>query len=252
MACFMKILGVIPARYASSRFPGKPLIQIKGKSMIQRVYERARTCQSLDDLVVATDDERIYDHVFAFGGKAVKTSSDHQSGTDRCLEAMNLHPKKFDVVINIQGDEPFIDPEQITSVASCFSDPQTDIATLVKKVHQIKELDNPSMVKVVINNKDQAMYFSRSIIPYIHEVPRDQWTEQYDFYEHVGIYGYTRKALKSITEFPLSSYEVFEKLEQLRWLENGMIIKVAYTEVDSEPIDTPEDLERILNTMKVD
>jgi 3-deoxy-manno-octulosonate cytidylyltransferase (CMP-KDO synthetase) len=245
----MKILGIIPARFASSRFPGKPLIQIKGKSMIQRVYEQSERSELLTDLVVATDDERIYDEVIGFGGNAVMTSTDHQSGTDRCLEALQKSKQDYDVVINIQGDEPFIDPSQITDLILCFEDKDTDIATLVKKVHQVKELDNPSMVKVVINNRDQAMYFSRSIIPFIHEVPREEWSEQYDFYEHVGIYGYTTQALKEITKLPISSYEVLEKLEQLRWLENGFTIKVAYTDIDSEPIDTPEDLERILNRL---
>jgi 3-deoxy-manno-octulosonate cytidylyltransferase (CMP-KDO synthetase) len=245
----MKILGIIPARFASSRFPGKPLIQIKGKSMIQRVYEQSERSELLTDLVVATDDERIYDEVIGFGGNAVMTSTDHQSGTDRCLEALQKSKQDYDVVINIQGDEPFIDPSQITDLILCFEDKDTDIATLVKKVHQVKELDNPSMVKVVINNRDQAMYFSRSIIPFIHEVPREEWSEQYDFYEHVGIYGYTTQALKEITKLPISSYEVLEKLEQLRWLENGFTIKVAYTDIDSEPIDTPEDLERILSRL---
>lgn len=245
----MKILGIIPARYASSRFPGKPLIQIKGKSMIQRVYEQSKRSELLTDLVVATDDERIYEHVIEFGGNAVLTSTEHQSGTDRCLEALQKNKNKFDVVINIQGDEPFIDPSQITDLIKCFEDKNTDIATLVKKVHHIEELDSPSMVKVVINNRDQAMYFSRSIIPFIHEVPREEWSEQYDFYEHVGIYGYTTKALEEITKLPISSYEVLERLEQLRWLENGFTIKVAYTEIDSEPIDTPEDLERILKRL---
>ena len=245
----MKILGVIPARYASTRFPGKPLIEIKGKSMIQRVYERTQQCQMLTEVVVATDDERIFDRVIGFGGNAIMTNTEHQSGTDRCLEALQKNQSEFDVVINIQGDEPFIDPTQISDLIKCFDDKDTDIATLVKKVHQIEELDNPSMVKVVINNRDQAMYFSRSIIPYIHEVPRAEWTEQYDFYEHVGIYGYTAKVLEKITQLPISSYEVIEKLEQLRWLENGFTIKVAYTDIDSEPIDTPEDLERILSKM---
>jgi 3-deoxy-manno-octulosonate cytidylyltransferase (CMP-KDO synthetase) len=245
----MKVLGIIPARYGSSRFPGKPLIEIKGKTMIQRVYERSLRSEVLDELVVATDDERIYNHVLKFGGKAVITSMDHQSGTDRCLEAMQKTPGNFDIVVNIQGDEPFIDPTQITDVAKCFDDKETDIATLVKRVHHAEELFNPSMVKVVINNKDQAMYFSRSVIPYLHEVPEDQWTEQYEFLEHVGIYGYTTKALMEITQLPISSLEVHEKLEQLRWLENGFTIKVAYTDVESEPIDTQEDLERILNRM---
>lgn len=245
----MKVLGIIPARYGSSRFPGKPLIEIKGKSMIQRVYERSLKSDVLDDVVVATDDERIYKHVLKFGGKAVMTSMDHQSGTDRCLEALEKSEKDYDVVINIQGDEPFIDPTQITDVANCFNDSETDIATLVKRVHHAEELFNPSMVKVVINNKDQAMYFSRSVIPYLHEVPEEQWTQQYEFLEHVGIYGYTAKALKEITNLPISSLEVHEKLEQLRWLENGYTIKVAYTNVESEPIDTYEDLERILKRM---
>jgi 3-deoxy-manno-octulosonate cytidylyltransferase (CMP-KDO synthetase) len=245
----MKVLGIIPARYGSSRFPGKPLVEIKGKSMIQRVYERSLKSDVLNDVVVATDDERIYKHVLKFGGKAVMTSMDHQSGTDRCLEALEKSEKDYDVVINIQGDEPFIDPTQITDVANCFNDSETDIATLVKRVHHAEELFNPSMVKVVINNKDQAMYFSRSVIPYLHEVPEDQWTQQYEFLEHVGIYGYTTKALKEITNLPISSLEVHEKLEQLRWLENGYTIKVAYTNVESEPIDTYEDLERILKRM---
>jgi 3-deoxy-manno-octulosonate cytidylyltransferase (CMP-KDO synthetase) len=242
----MKVLGIIPARYGSSRFPGKPLIEIKGKTMIQRVYERSLRSEVLSDLVVATDDERIYNHVIKFGGKAVITSMDHQSGTDRCLEAMQKTPGNFDIVVNIQGDEPFIDPSQITDVVKCFEDDATDIATLVKRVHHVKELFNPSMVKVVINNRDQAMYFSRSVIPYLYEVPEEQWTEQYEFLEHVGIYGYTTKALMEITQLPISSLEVHEKLEQLRWLENGFTIKVAYTNVESEPIDTQEDLERIL------
>jgi len=245
----MKVLGIIPARYGSSRFPGKPLVEIKGKSMIQRVYERSLKSDILNDVVVATDDERIYKHVLKFGGKAIMTSMDHQSGTDRCLEALEKSNEKYDVVINIQGDEPFIDPTQITDVANCFKDPATDIATLVKRVHHVEELFNPSMVKVVINNKDQAMYFSRSVIPYLHEVPEEQWTQQYEFLEHVGIYGYTTKALKEITQLPISSLEVHEKLEQLRWLENGYTIKVAYTNVDSEPIDTQEDLQRILKRM---
>lgn len=245
----MKVLGVIPARYGSSRFPGKPLIEIKGKSMIQRVYERSNQSEVLDDLVVATDDERIFEAVKKFGGKAVMTSMDHQSGTDRCLEAMQKMKGKFDIVINIQGDEPFIDPAQITDVAKCFNDSETDIATLVKRVHHAEELFNPSMVKVVINNRDQAMYFSRSVIPYLNEVPKESWTEQYEFLEHVGIYGYKTKALLEITQLPISSLEVHEKLEQLRWLENGFTIKVAYTDVESEPIDTQEDLERILKRM---
>lgn len=244
-----KILGVIPARYGSSRFPGKPLIEIKGKTMIQRVFEQSSKSTLLDDVVVATDDERIYENVLSFGGKAVMTSMDHQSGTDRCLEALDKVEGEYDVVINIQGDEPFIDPSQINEVAQCFEDSESDIATLVKRVHHADELFNPSMVKVVLNHKDQALYFSRSVIPYLHEVPKDQWIEQYEFLEHVGIYAYTAKALREITKLPISSLEVHEKLEQLRWLENGFTIKVGYTEVESEPIDTKEDLERILKRM---
>ena len=217
--------------------------------MIQRVYERSLKSKVLDELVVATDDERIYNQVLKFGGKAVITSMDHQSGTDRCLEAMQKTPGNFDILVNIQGDEPFIDPSQITDVVKCFDDKETDIATLVKRVHHVEKLSNPSMVKVVINNKDQAMYFSRSVIPYLHDIPEDQWTEQYEFLEHVGIYGYTTKALMEITQLPISSLEVHEKLEQLRWLENDFTIKVAYTDVESEPIDTQEDLERILKRM---
>ena len=245
----MKILGIIPARYASSRFPGKPLVEIKGKSMIQRVYEQSKRAELLTDLVVATDDKRIYEHVIDFGGKAVMTSTEHQSGTDRCLEALQKNKNNFDVVINIQGDEPFIDPSQITDLINCFEDKDTDIATLVKKVHHADELDSSSMVKVVINKRDQAMYFSRSIIPYIYGAPREEWISHFDYYEHVGIYGYSTKALEEITKLPVSKLEKLEKLEQLRWLENGYTVKVAYTDVESEPIDTPEDLERILKRM---
>ncbi|MGF7082925.1 3-deoxy-manno-octulosonate cytidylyltransferase [Mucilaginibacter sp. UYCu711] len=237
----MKILGIIPARYASSRFPGKPLVDIAGKSMIQRVYEQAKKCTDLTEVIVATDDDRIFDHVTAFGGVAVMTSADHQSGTDRCAEVARAHPQ-YHVVINIQGDEPYIDPEQITKLASCFATPETQIATLVKKVKTDQELHNPNTPKVIVNKLSEAAYFSRSAIPHIRGEEPQNWLEFYTFFKHIGIYGYRADVLQEITKLPISALEKAESLEQLRWIENGYRIKVAETELETYAVDTPEDL----------
>ncbi|MBC7915992.1 MAG: 3-deoxy-manno-octulosonate cytidylyltransferase [Pyrinomonadaceae bacterium] len=240
----MRILGVIPARYSSTRFPGKPLIDIKGKSMIQRVYEQALKASKLDEVIVATDDERILLHVRAFGGKAILTSPNHQSGTDRCAEVAEKLPG-FDVIINIQGDEPFIDPSQIDLLCGCFSTQQTELATLVKKITSEDELYNPNSPKVILNNKSEAIYFSRTPIPYLRNIEPADWLTKHLFYKHIGIYGYRVDILKAITLLPISSLEIAEALEQLRWIENGYQIKVAETDIETLAIDTPEDLKRI-------
>lgn len=241
----MEVLGVIPARYASTRFPGKPLTDIKGKSMIQRVYEQAKS-SSLTDVIVATDDQRIFDHVQGFGGKVVMTAEHHQSGTDRCFEAYQQYDHPFEYIINIQGDEPFIRPEQIDLVASCFKNSRTQLATLIKKIETAEELFNVNSPKVVISKAQEALYFSRQPIPYCRNVPNDIWHKQHTYYKHIGIYGYRADILEQITTLPASALELAESLEQLRWLENGFRITTAITEFETIGIDTPEDLERIL------
>jgi 3-deoxy-manno-octulosonate cytidylyltransferase (CMP-KDO synthetase) len=240
----MKILGIIPARYASSRFPGKPLVDIAGKSMIQRVYEQAQKCTQLTEVIVATDDIRIYDHVLNFGGAAIMTSADHQSGTDRCAEVALEHPQ-YSVVINIQGDEPYIDPEQIAKLADCFITPEVQIATLIKRIKTEQELHNPNSPKVVVNKLDEAVYFSRSALPHIRGQEPQNWLEFYPYFKHIGIYGYRADILQEITKLPISALEKAESLEQLRWIENGYRIKVAETELETYAIDTPEDLEKL-------
>jgi 3-deoxy-manno-octulosonate cytidylyltransferase (CMP-KDO synthetase) len=237
----MKILGIIPARYASSRFPGKPLVDIAGKSMIRRVYEQAKKCDSLAEVIVATDDDRIFDHVSAFGGGVIMTSADHQSGTDRCAEVA-ANDAQYDVVINIQGDEPYIDPEQITKVAACFAKTSTQIATLIKKIKTIHELHNVNSPKVLINKHQEAIYFSRQALPYLRDLHPDQWLQSFTFFKHIGIYGYRSDILQQITRLPVSSLEMAERLEQLRWIENGYRISVAETELETHAIDHPEDL----------
>ncbi len=241
----MRILGVIPARFASTRFPGKPLADIGGKSMIRRVYERAGQCTALQKVVVATDDLRIADHVRQFGGEVVMTSPDHQSGTDRCAEVAR-QLSGYDAYINIQGDEPFIDPGQIAAVAACFGRPDTRLATLVKKITDTEELMNPNTPKVVISSGWEAIYFSRTPIPYFRGLEPDRWTGAHTYYKHIGIYGYRQDALQEITALPVSPLEKTEALEQLRWVENGFRIRVAETESETRAVDTPEDLERIL------
>ena len=241
----MKILGIIPARYGSTRFPGKPLIDIKGKSMIQRVYEQAQLSGHLTDVVIATDDERIFKHVKAFDGKVVMTSSSHESGTDRCEEVVNNLTDKFDVIINIQGDEPFIDPNQINQLCQCFDDEKTDIATLIKKISSEEELFNPNKPKVVIDENYFALLFSRNTIPHLKGEEKGNYLAKHTFFKHIGIYGYRTPILKKIAGLPVSKLEEAEGLEQLRWLENGLNIKVAETNLEAISIDTPEDLEKI-------
>ena len=241
----MKTLGIIPARYASTRFPAKPLVDIAGKTMIQRVYEQAKKCD-LDKVVVATDDERISSVVLAFGGEVVMTDIKHQSGTDRCAEVALTLPG-YDVVINIQGDEPFIDPAQIKLVLSCFTDKNIRLATLIKEIHTDEELFNPNIPKVVINSKQQAIYFSRQPIPFIrHAQEQKDWITAHQFYKHIGIYGYTTETLLEITKLAPSSLESAERLEQLRWIENGYQIQTKVTDIETIAIDTPEDLQKIV------
>lgn len=241
----MKILGVIPSRYGSTRFPGKPLIDIDGKSMIQRVFEQAKKSTLLSDVVVATDDDRIFNHVKKFGGNVVMTSNKHESGTDRCAEVVEKLVEKYDVVINIQGDEPFIDPIQITQLCNCFNDEKTDIATLIKKIESTEDLLNENKVKVVKSDADFAIYFSRNPIPFVKGETKENWLKKHTYFKHIGIYGYRLEALQKITKMPLSVLEKAEGLEQLRWLENGLHIKVAETQLEAIAIDTPEDLKKI-------
>ena len=240
----MNILGIIPARYASKRFPGKPLVDIAGKSMIRRVYEQAKKCVDLAEVIVATDDGRIYDHVVNFGGLAIITSADHQSGTDRCAEVALQRPQ-YDVIINIQGDEPYIDPEQVSKLAACFNDADTQIATLIKKVQNEQELFNPSSPKVIVNKLSEAIYFSRSPLPHIRGQEQKDWLNYFTYFKHIGIYGYRADVLQQITKLPVSSLEKAESLEQLRWIENGYRIKVSETELETYAVDTPGDLEKL-------
>lgn len=245
----MQCIGIIPARYGSSRFPGKPLCLIHGKSMIQRVYEQAAKAVCLDEVVVATDDQRIYDHVEAFGGNVVMTFAHHHSGTDRCLEALNRMPNKYDIAINIQGDEPYLDPSQIEEVVALFTNDKTQIATLVKKIARYENLHNPNRVKVVFNHDKKALYFSRQAIPYLSGFEPDTWLSHYDYYRHIGIYAYRTKVLEAIAVLTPTALEKAESLEQLRWLDHGYNIYVAETDHEAFGIDTPEDLEQ-LNQMQ--
>ncbi len=241
----LKFAGIIPARFASTRFPGKPLALIGGKTMIQRVYEKASSV--LKHVYVATDDERIANAVKEFGGNVIITSPNHQSGTDRCYEALCNTGEKFDVVINIQGDEPFIDPTQIKALMDCFDDSQTQIATMAKKISPkdgMAYLENPNHPKLVVNSKDEAMYFSRSVIPYLRGTDKNEWLSKHVYLKHLGIYAYRADILAQITSLTPSTLELAESLEQLRWLENGFRIKICYTDIETIGIDTPEDLEK--------
>jgi len=243
----MKFIGIIPSRYASTRFPGKPLAIIKGKSMIQRVWEQAS--KSLETVVVATDNNKIFEHVKNFGGKVVMTSKLHKTGTDRCHEALKIFSekenKKYDVVINIQGDEPYISPSSIDLLKNCFTDKKTEIATLIKKETNIEELNSPNTIKTIIDKKNFAIYFSRSIIPYIRGFKQEDWTSKHNFFKHIGIYSYKTNILEQIINLEQTPLEISESLEQNRWLENGLKIKTAITSQESISIDTPEDLKKI-------
>ncbi len=247
----MKFLAVIPARYASTRFPGKPLAMLGGKPVIQRVYEQVSGV--LDEAVVATDDERIYRAVEAFGGKAVMTSTAHRSGTDRCREAYDKLGEEFDVVVNVQGDEPFIRAEQIEALKRCFEEEKTQIATLVKPFSEtdgLAALQNPNSPKVVLDQEQRALYFSRSVIPYLRGVEPEEWLKRHTFYKHIGIYAFRAEVLREVTSLPQSPLELAESLEQLRWLENGYRIGVGITAFETIGIDTPEDLSRAEEFLK--
>lgn len=240
-----KFMAIIPARYASTRFPAKPLAMLDGKIIIQRVYERV--AKVFPRLCVATDDERIKSAVEAFGGIAVMTSTAHRSGTDRCYEAFCKMGADADVVVNVQGDEPFIAPSQLQTIMDCFDDPTTQIATLVKPfTHEatIEQIENPNSPKVVVSNDGYALYFSRSVIPYLRGVERTEWPKHHDFLKHIGLYAYKADVLKQITSMPQGDLEQCESLEQLRWLQAGLRIKVGKTDVETIGIDTPEDLKR--------
>ena len=239
----MRFIALIPARFASTRFPGKPLAILGGKSVIQRVYEQVS--RVVDETYVATDDKRIYDAVEAFGGKVVMTRSDHKSGTDRIEEAAEKIGGDFDVVVNVQGDEPFIQASQIETVCHCFDDPTTQIATLGKPFgNDMDAIGNPNSPKIVVDKKGFALYFSRSIIPFVRGVDSEEWPSAYPFLKHLGLYAYRREVLREVTQLPQGVLEKAESLEQLRWLENGYKIRVGLTDIETVGIDTPADLER--------
>lgn len=246
------ILGVIPARYGSTRLEGKPLVDICGKTMIRRVYEQTK--KALEFVVVATDDKRIYNEVISFGGKVVMTSTEHTTGTNRCLEAYQLFQKEtnntFDVVLNIQGDEPLLEPSQITNLVSCFEDEQTQMATLVIPTQDKEELKSGVFVVFDLNN--YALYFSRAVIPVIRDINKDEWHKNNTYYKHVGMYGFTPKALAEFSNMEETNLEKKEKLEQLRWLENGNNIKIAITLHNSIPVDTLEDVEKVKRLINKD
>ena len=238
----MKFMAIIPARYASTRYPGKPLAILGGKTVIQRVYEQVKSV--LDDVYVATDDDRIYNTVTDFGGKAVMTRADHKSGTDRIEEAAEKIGLDADVIINVQGDEPFIQPSQIETLMLLFDAPETQIGTLGKPFESIDAVENPNSPKIVTDNRGFALYFSRSVIPYIRGKESDSWFGEYPFLKHLGVYAYRREVLAEVTKLPMSSLEKAESLEQLRWLQNGYRIRVGLTDIETVGIDTPEDLTR--------
>lgn len=244
----MKFIGIIPARYASTRFPGKPLALLGGKPVIQHVYEKVAAV--LEAAYVATDDERIYDVVKSFGGQVVMTRTDHKSGTDRIEEAIEKIGGEWDVVVNVQGDEPFVSKSQLDTICHCFDDPTTQIATLGKPFESMEAVQNPNSPKIVVDNMGFAMYFSRSVIPYVRGKEKSSWLTHYPFLKHLGIYAYRKDVLRQVTQLPQSSLEIAESLEQLRWLQNGFKIKVGTTDVETVGIDTPQDLERAEEFLK--
>ena len=243
----MNFVGIIPARYGSQRFPGKPLAKIKGKTMIERVY--FQTAKALESVYVATDDTRIENEVKRFGGKCIMTKDSHKSGTDRIAEAIHIIEKSnnehYDAIINVQGDEPFIHPEQIKELCDCFDDEHTEIATLAKYISDNEEIFNPNLPKLITNHNDEALYFSRSPIPYIRDEEQCRWAEKHSFKKHLGMYAYRTDILKKLTNLPPSSLEKAESLEQNRWLEFGYKIKIRITAYKNYPIDTPGDLKDI-------
>ncbi|MBL7932802.1 MAG: 3-deoxy-manno-octulosonate cytidylyltransferase [Bacteroidia bacterium] len=244
------ILGIIPARYASTRFPGKPLAMIKGKTMLQRVYEQSRKSKLLNEVIVATDDERIAKHCKEIGAAFVITKPEHPSGTDRCFEAYILHGKKYDYVLNVQGDEPFLDPEQIDSLVKvCSGD--IEIATQMIKCNDHSVLFDMGEVKIALSSNNEALYFSRNVIPFIKNADQKEWHKHFDYYRHVGMYAYRVDILEKITRLKPSLLEKAESLEQLRWLEHGYRIKCVETNFDSHCVDTPEDIDKVLRLMNI-
>ena len=241
----MKVIGIIPSRYASTRFPSKPLAMIKGKTMIQRVWEQAWKSK-LDAVVVATDDMRIADEVLKFGGQYVLTDPNHRSGTDRCREALYRVEDQYDAVVNIQGDEPFIDPAQINQVIELIGRDDTQLASLAKRIEDEDELFSPNVVKVVMDKQGNALYFSRNPIPFMRNLDRDKWLQKGEFYKHIGLYAYKIDTLCQIAEMRSTNLEMAESLEQLRWLENGLSIRIGITQLESLSIDTQEDYEKAM------
>lgn len=238
----MKTLGVIPARYASTRFPGKPLAEIAGKSMIQRVYEQTQKSALLSELVVATDDERIFKHVISFGGNCVMTRTEHPSGTDRCFEAAQKMNAAFDIIVNIQGDEPFINPENIDALIRIFENENVQISTLICPLNDIESIESKDVVKVVIDKQFNSLYFSRFPVPFLRNQSKEEWLNQHNFYQHLGIYAFRFEVLSQLVKLQPSTLELAESLEQLRWLESSFKIKTLLTEKSIPGIDTPEDL----------
>lgn len=250
----MEFLGIIPARYGSTRLEGKPLVDINGKSMIERVYERAS--KALADVVVATDDERIIEKVQSFGGNAVLTSAEHSTGTNRCLEALEKveaeRGKKYDVVVNIQGDEPMMHPSQLQELVACFDDSACEMSTLITPVKRLDDLFNEGEVFVTFDRNKYALYFSRSVIPFVRGLDKSKWLDHTTIYKHLGLYAYTVSALKDFSEMEMSRLEELESLEQLRWLESGRRMKVAISAHDSIPVDTIDDLERVREMVRIE
>jgi 3-deoxy-manno-octulosonate cytidylyltransferase (CMP-KDO synthetase) len=244
-----KVLGIIPARFASTRFPGKPLVNILGKPMIQLVYEAAKKCKTLSEVVVATDNEHIFNVVESFGGKAVLTSDQHKSGTDRCAEVVKILTSQFDYVVNIQGDEPSVESSQIEALIQGFNDPETQICTLAKQIDNPSDLLNPNVVKVIFSPTANALYFSRSPIPFARGINQEDWVNQHDYYKHIGLYAYKTSVLLKIATYEEGILEKIESLEQLRWLEKGIAISVLKTNIENIGIDTPEDLDNYINQL---
>lgn len=240
----LKVIGIIPARYASSRFPGKPLVDLKGKTMIQRVYEGAKRSKQLSEIIVATDDQRIYDEVVRFGGKVMITLENHPSGTDRCGEVAEAI-EGVDVVINIQGDEPLVDYRQLDTLIEAFKDKSTQIATLGNKEVTLEDIHNPNRIKIVVDDKEEALYFSRSAIPNFANFKEDPLVN-YPFYRHIGLYAYRAEVLQELVKLKPTSLEKIESLEQLRWLYYGYKIKIVETTIETPNIDVPEDVEKVL------
>ena len=238
----MNIIGIIPSRYNSTRFPGKPLVDIGGKSMIQRVYEQTQKVRSFSKIIVATDDVRIEEHVKSFGGDVIMTSTEHQSGTDRCGEVVRKLKENYDIVVNIQGDEPFIQPEQLEKLITTFDDVNTQIATLAIKLKNSEDIFSPNIVKVVFSVSGNALYFSRNPIPFNRNAERENWVNTTSYYKHLGIYAFRSDILRKINTLQQSTLEKAESLEQLRWLENDFKIKLVETDIDTIGVDTPEDL----------